>query len=36
MNHLTEVLAIWGATLSTFLFIVAVVVVLILGRKIPR
>ena len=37
MSHqLTEVLAAWGASLSTLMFIAAVVLVVVLGRKLPR
>jgi len=37
MSHqMIEVLAAWGASLSTLLFIVAVVFVVVLGRKMPR
>jgi hypothetical protein len=36
VNHqLTEILAAWGASLSTILFIVAVVLVVVIGRRLP-
>jgi hypothetical protein len=34
-HYLTQILAAWGASLSTLLFIVAVVLVLVIKRRLP-
>jgi hypothetical protein len=36
VNHINTVLAVYGASLSTLLFIVAVVLVVVIGRRLPR
>jgi hypothetical protein len=35
-HQLTGILAVWGASLSTLVFIFIVALVVILGRKVPR
>ena len=37
MSHdLTAILAAWGASLSTLIFIAVVLLLLVIGRRIPR